>query len=158
MPHLNKKTYLQTWSAYLSKRSKRKLYPCHILKSSSSVWDTSLESLRKQDRPANISTISKGERSSDCCMFWTHVDRHSFSENILKRRKKWLQIINVAHSWECPRIHYEAILTIEADFKLSDIQINIISYGYFPYIQKETQMLHNSHNFLILECYGRSKT
>lgn len=50
-------------------------------KSSSRVCETSLESLRKQERPANISTISNGERSSDCCMFCTHVARHSFSVN-----------------------------------------------------------------------------
>ena len=48
-------------------------------KSSRSVVDTSLESFRKHESPANISTISRGDRSSDCCMFWMHVERHSFS-------------------------------------------------------------------------------
>lgn len=76
---------------YLSKRSQRKLYPCHIRKSSRRVWETSLESLRKQESPANISTISRGDRSSDCCIFWTHVDKHSFSVKT-KKIKNWINI------------------------------------------------------------------
>lgn len=75
---------ISSCGVYLSKRSQRKLYPCHIRKSSRRVWETPLESLRKHESPANISTISRGDRSSDCCMFCTHVDKHSFSVKIKK--------------------------------------------------------------------------
>lgn len=151
MPHLRKKIYLQTWSAYLSKRSKRKLYPCHILKSSSSVWDTSLESFRKQDSPANISTISKGERSSDCCMFWTHVERHSFSENILKGEKMF------SNDKCCAFLEMlkDSLWDNFNDRSRFQVKWHTNNYNQLRiplYIKKETQMLRHSHNFLILEC------
>src|SRR6218665_1443797 len=57
---------------YLIRNSERKRYPLHVLKSSRSICETSLESFRKQKTVTNISTSSIGDNSWTRCMLSMH--------------------------------------------------------------------------------------
>lgn len=70
------KYILMLWF-YLSKRSQRKLYPCHIRKSSRRSLGN-ITGIFEEVKASKHLNISRGDRSSDCCIFWTRVDKHSF--------------------------------------------------------------------------------
>ena len=61
------------------------MYPWQVRKSSSSVWDFSEESFMKQKTVTNISTTSKGFKSTVRCMFSTHNAKQPLSEERLKQ-------------------------------------------------------------------------
>ena len=80
--------------SYFSKNSDKKIYPWQDLKSSSRIWETSLESLRKQKTVTNISTNSMGDSSWTRCMFSIHKATHPLPKITKTSHFTYLSTIN----------------------------------------------------------------